>query len=271
MKIEEKLMKLRKENAWSQEDFANKLNVSRQTISKWELGQTVPDTNNLSKIATIFGISVNDLLDENIDPTEKKIKNDKNIEGKKQKNEIKIFILVIVLILAILGILIIMTNKIYNKIRNNEMLQSQSISEMFEKNSISDVFNTIFTQWKNLGSDSENDAKRQWEETSKNSENEAKRQWEDSSKKFEKDKFNNEFLTLYYGSTNGFFMNNFIDSVILSNEQNPEHIITVNYDGVETSNAEELRNMKNKFTKDKNYEIIYEYDENGLIKKAKVQ
>ena len=39
MKFEEKLMKLRKEKGWSQEELAEKLNVTRQTISKWELGQ----------------------------------------------------------------------------------------------------------------------------------------------------------------------------------------------------------------------------------------
>ena len=64
MKFEEKLMKLRKEKAWSQEELAEKLNVTRQTISKWELGQTVPDMYNLTKIAEVFGTTVSELYYE---------------------------------------------------------------------------------------------------------------------------------------------------------------------------------------------------------------
>ena len=59
--------------------------------------------------------------------------------------------------------------------------------------------------------------------------------------------FNRTFKNLYYGSKDGFFMSQFIDEVIKSNEENPDHIITVNYNGVETSNPNELRNMKKQF------------------------
>ena len=91
MKFEEKLIKLRKENAWSQEEFAEKLNVTRQTISKWELGQTTPDTDNLSKMAKIFGVSVNDLLDDNVKPI-------KNTTQKGDSKTLKIVILIIILV-----------------------------------------------------------------------------------------------------------------------------------------------------------------------------
>jgi len=65
-------------------------------------------------------------------------------------------------------------------------------------------------------------------------------------------------------------MSQFIDEVIKSNEENPDHIITVNYNGVETSNPNELRNMKKQFENRTTYEIFYEYDANGLINKANV-
>ena len=45
------LMELRKKNGYSQEDLANKLNVTRQTISKWELEQTSPNLKDLKNIA----------------------------------------------------------------------------------------------------------------------------------------------------------------------------------------------------------------------------
>ena len=52
--LSEKLYELRKEKKLSQEELAEKLNVARQTISKWENGTTVPDTNNLIEISKIF-------------------------------------------------------------------------------------------------------------------------------------------------------------------------------------------------------------------------
>ena len=55
------LMELRKKNGYSQEDLANKLNVTRQTISKWELEQTSPNLKDLKNIADIFNISLDEL------------------------------------------------------------------------------------------------------------------------------------------------------------------------------------------------------------------
>lgn len=59
----EKLIKLRKEKGWSQEELGNRLNVTRQTISKWELGQTTPEMNKLLELSNIFEISLDELLD----------------------------------------------------------------------------------------------------------------------------------------------------------------------------------------------------------------
>ena len=89
--------------------------------------------------------------------------------------------------------------------------------------------------------------------------------------KFDIDRFNMIFKSNYFGSTNGFFLIDFIDNVIKSNEENHEHIITVSFDGTETSDASELRAFKKKFSNQIDYEVIYEYDEIGLIKKAIVE
>ncbi len=237
MKLEEKLIKLRKQNAWSQEELAEKLNVSRQTISKWELGQTTPDTDNLSKMATLFGISVNDLLDDNSDPVNNKTKNES------KNNGIKIAILVIVLVLVLGGIGLIAINKIFNAVTNQ--IVPKSISEMFGENSISDIFKTIFGQI---------------EKTHK--------EIEESSKKIEKDSFNAMFTTLYSGNLKGQLINPFIDAVIKSNAENPNNIITVIYKDIETSDSNELSVLKNNFNTKRDYPISYEYDENGYINKA---
>ena len=64
MKFNEKLMNLRKSRGRSQEDLAVKLNVTRQTVSKCELDQTVPDINKLIEISKLFEISL-DLVHQN--------------------------------------------------------------------------------------------------------------------------------------------------------------------------------------------------------------
>ena len=57
----EKLLALRKKQAWSQETLAEKLGVSRQTVAKWEAGESVPDLNMASSMASLFGISLDTL------------------------------------------------------------------------------------------------------------------------------------------------------------------------------------------------------------------
>lgn len=57
-----KLYELRKQSALSQEEFAEKLNVSRQAVSKWECGDALPDTENLIKISKLYGVSLDELV-----------------------------------------------------------------------------------------------------------------------------------------------------------------------------------------------------------------
>ena len=62
MKFEEKLMALRKKGGMSQEELADQLGVSRQAISRWELGTTLPDAPNLLKLSDLFSVSIDYLL-----------------------------------------------------------------------------------------------------------------------------------------------------------------------------------------------------------------
>lgn len=62
MKINEKIYNLRKEHNLSQEELADKLNVSRQTISKWELGESCPDFDKIVPLCELFDISTEELL-----------------------------------------------------------------------------------------------------------------------------------------------------------------------------------------------------------------
>ncbi|MCI8312978.1 MAG: helix-turn-helix transcriptional regulator [Lachnospiraceae bacterium] len=64
MKIGNKLNQLRKLSGMTQEQLAEKINVSRQTISKWESDNTSPDLESIVKISKIFHVSLDDLLKE---------------------------------------------------------------------------------------------------------------------------------------------------------------------------------------------------------------
>lgn len=62
MEFNNKLYELRKQKGFSQEELANRLNVSRQTVSKWEVGDSTPDMEKLIAISDLFGISLDELI-----------------------------------------------------------------------------------------------------------------------------------------------------------------------------------------------------------------
>ena len=67
MKLSEKITELRKRNGWSQEQLAVKLDVSRQAVYKWEADMNQPDLDKLKRIAHLFGVSYNVLMDDDVD------------------------------------------------------------------------------------------------------------------------------------------------------------------------------------------------------------
>lgn len=62
MEFNNKLYELRKKKGLSQEELANRLNVSRQTISKWEVGDSTPDMEKLAAISELFQVSLEELV-----------------------------------------------------------------------------------------------------------------------------------------------------------------------------------------------------------------
>lgn len=64
MTIYDKLVQLRKRKGWSQEDLAEKLDVSRQAISRWENGTALPDAYNLLQLSHLYDVSTDYLLND---------------------------------------------------------------------------------------------------------------------------------------------------------------------------------------------------------------
>lgn len=65
MKLEEKIISLRKSKNWSQEELAYQLDVSRQAVSKWESGESIPSIDKIIMMSSIFSVSTDYLLKEN--------------------------------------------------------------------------------------------------------------------------------------------------------------------------------------------------------------
>ena len=97
MELGNKIMTLRKKNNLSQEDLAEKIGVTRQTISKWELEETTPDINQAKKLSIIFNISLDELVNNDVNSILiEKVSNTERLAG------------IIIKILKVSGILLIL-------------------------------------------------------------------------------------------------------------------------------------------------------------------
>ena len=85
MEFNNKLYELRKQKGLSQEELAHRLNVSRQTISKWEIGDSAPDMEKLVALSDLFEISLNELVLGKV-PNKKGDISDENITSQKHLN-----------------------------------------------------------------------------------------------------------------------------------------------------------------------------------------
>lgn len=114
MEFEKKLFELRKQKGISQEELADNLNISRQTLSKWELGNSTPDMEKLILLSDYFEISLDELVFGNELKTHKespkegitiaKVLDDKilTVENKqKTKKGLKIVLIILAIFLGI--------------------------------------------------------------------------------------------------------------------------------------------------------------------------
>jgi len=100
MTFSDKLIFLRKQSSLSQEDLAEKLGVSRQSVSRWEMGSAMPDASNLLQISKIFGVTTDYLLNE-------EYSSDNDIPGiKRAADNTKTLILSYFLILEVMNLLL---------------------------------------------------------------------------------------------------------------------------------------------------------------------
>ncbi|MCH5317344.1 MAG: helix-turn-helix transcriptional regulator [Eubacterium sp.] len=151
MKFDENLRELRKEKGYSQEELAYKLNVTRQTVSKWENGSAMPDLKKLTELAEFFGVSMDALLGLDVDGAKETDSGDSTFEAYVQYTEQKIaaleesrnqdirkkFTILICLFTAVMLLLFVCFINYSNGIRNE--LNSLSINYSYLYNQVNSI------------------------------------------------------------------------------------------------------------------------------------
>lgn len=121
MELHDRLHELRKKNGYTQAELAEKLGVSRQSISNWELGTIVPSTSRLKKISELYSVPLETLLRDDVSGEQKKddenathiesvssesgpVANEDTVAKKRHKKKYALVVLVGAVILLVLGV-----------------------------------------------------------------------------------------------------------------------------------------------------------------------
>lgn len=248
MKFYEKLIILRKKALLSQEALAEKLDVTRQTISKWELDQTKPDMDKLKEISKLFAVDINVLTDDTIS-----LEDNKNMKKQDNKQPRKIILyIVIIIFIASLGTLLY-------RVGSDIKLKVDARNEEIQK---------LKDEAKKKQQEVENKIKEQQEKI--------EQQQKENEKKREINSFNSDF-EFYQGTVGGTSTSNQIDNVIKSNKKNTNHLVEVIFDGVSYgTDPDKIKEIKDSL-KDFNgyklqyYEISIDYDDNGYVNKITIE
>lgn len=105
MNIGEKLLNLRKKKNLSQEEVAEKLNVSRQTVSKWETDQSIPDFDKIAPLCELYDVSADYLLTGKENKSDDIEKNSKDLDEIKKKKAQGISLSVLIYFLSVIWIM----------------------------------------------------------------------------------------------------------------------------------------------------------------------
>ena len=139
-KYSEQIYKIRKAEGLSQEEFGNKIGVSRQMVSKWEMGESSPRTDKINKICTTFGITPAEFISDDEENKESKkitkiiFKNKKEKLVKSQQQRKKIIKQISILVISVISLIYIVCSLckfIYLKSLNKEMLKFKELNNYY--------------------------------------------------------------------------------------------------------------------------------------------
>ena len=105
MILADKIIRLQKKNGWSQEELADKMNIYRQAVSKWERDLSFPDISSIPKLAEIFEVSVDELIQVKTETKENIGKNKVDVIVDTALKGIGVAMGIAVTVLSVLGVL----------------------------------------------------------------------------------------------------------------------------------------------------------------------
>jgi len=138
--LSDNIKNLRKNKGFTQEELANKLNVVRQTVSKWEKGYSVPDAEMLKKIAEILETDVSQLLGSSIEETSNtdlvaeqlsRINEQLVIKNRRTRRIWKTIGVVILVVIIVQMILVVLGVVAFDNLKFNSDVQVEEYSEEF--------------------------------------------------------------------------------------------------------------------------------------------
>ena len=142
MGMEAKLALLRQLHGLTQLELAEKLNVSRQAISRWEVGAAVPSTENLKTLSVLYGVSVDDILNGEAEAVSQNIERTNEIskeQNNHSKNSKSMFVFACVLVsLALVAIIMSGVVKYNDREKTTNLPMENMTSE--EDDGVADIF-----------------------------------------------------------------------------------------------------------------------------------
>lgn len=247
MKFYEKLVILRKKALLSQEALAEKLDVTRQTVSKWELGQTKPDMDKLSAMSKLFDIDINILTNDEVsldgiksDDARVK-KEEEKMKPEKKERKFILYIMIIIFVASSVTLIYRVGLSLKDKFDAIKEESNKHINNVNQQ--IQDVQNKI----------------------------------KEEQAQEEIDDFNRDFEVWVGTETeNGTSLQ--IDAVIKNNKKNSSHLIEVVFDGTsygtDPSSIQSIKNSLSTWTADnhlQHYEVSVDYDSNGYINRVTIE
>lgn len=247
MKFYEKLVILRKKALLSQEALAEKLDVTRQTVSKWELGQTKPDMDKLSAMSKLFDIDINILTNDEVsldgiksDDARVK-KEEEKMKPEKKERKFILYIMIIIFVASSVTLIYRVGLSLKDKFDAIKEESNKHINNVNQQ--IQDVQNKI-------------------------KEEEAQEEIDDFNRDFE----------VWVGTETEDGASFQIDKVIKNNKKNSSHLIEVVFDGTsygtDPSSIQSIKNSLSTWTADNNlqyYEVSADYDSNGYINRVTIE
>lgn len=261
MKFYEKLITLRKKALLSQEQLAERLNVTRQTISKWELGQSKPDMDKLKEISKLFEIDIETLTNDEISLENVNNVNNAKKEDKKKDSGNRKIILYIVIVIFIVS-LVTLTYRVGTVIKTK-------IDETKEE------INKTKEEAKKKQEEAEK-RRKEIEEKIKEEQERQEQEQKEREEELKKDSFNSKF-EFYQGTNGGTAVGMEIDKIVENNKKNTTKLIEVIFDansyGTDAENIRKIKNSLKDFNgyKLQQYEVSLDYDTNGYVNKVTIE